>query len=127
MDNKTVILFDRLQPIESAFGRRHPYKFRFKVGDKVAYLHAKSVGTSKASYQFKEVEILALGYGLLNIPRYHIKTLRQVSVSRGKMTPTKIRESQTTPEALRIDGDCFPVENWDNEIRKKVNLTNAMK
>lgn len=100
---------------------------QFKQGDKVAYIHATNRGKRDASYQFREIEILKTGYDDRRIPRYQVNVLRQVSVKKGLAKPSQISKNRVTPDALTVDRNCFPVEDWDKEIQKKVNLTNATK
>lgn len=127
MDNKIIDISPTIPPRTSEFAWHQDHGHKFKVGDRVAYVRATNKGKKNASYQFREVEILGVGYDNRRIPRYLIKVFRRVTVKAGIAKKTQIEKRRVTPVALDIDRNHFPIENWEQQIQWKVNLTNALK
>lgn len=98
------------------------YKHKFKAGDIVAYI----LRTNRAgrNYQFSLVEVIAPVYDRLRVPRYQIKILKRLSVKNG--TNQRKYSKASSPLAYHLDRNHFPPDEWDEQIRRKQNLTRVL-
>lgn len=108
-------------PKNSIFSLKQIHAHKLHPGDIVAYYFLTERG-GRRSFQLSEVEILAPLYDDCRIPRYKIRIIKRVTIKDGVVKKSGNSKRQN-PTAYAIERNQFPREDWDEQIRRKCNLT----
>lgn len=108
-------------PFTSQLQCRQIWKHKHKVGDRIGYFFVTNKGKYK-SYCLSLVEIVACLYDDQRLPRYEIKVFDRIRVNKGTASRRGIKKT-THPHAYALDENWFPPKQWEEQIRRKCNLT----